>query len=39
MEEEEHILNFVPIEEEHLVELLTQWEMELKAMEDLLDIP
>jgi hypothetical protein len=37
MEEEEQILKSVPTEEEHPVELLTQWEMELKALEDWLD--
>jgi hypothetical protein len=39
MEEEEQILKSVPTEEEHPVELLTQWEMELKALEDWLDSP
>jgi hypothetical protein len=38
MEKEEKILKFVPTEE-HPVELLTQWEMELKALEDWLGIP
>jgi hypothetical protein len=37
MEEKEKILKSVPTEEEHPVELLTQWEMELKALEDWLD--
>jgi hypothetical protein len=37
MEEEEQILKSVPTEGEHPVELLTQWEMELKALEDWLD--
>jgi hypothetical protein len=37
MEEEEQILKSIPTEEEHPVELLTQWEMELKALEDWLD--
>jgi hypothetical protein len=38
MEEEEQILKFVPTEGEHPIELLTQWEMKLKALEDWLDI-
>jgi hypothetical protein len=37
MKEEEHILKFVPIEEDHLVEILTQCYMELKELEDWLD--
>jgi hypothetical protein len=37
-EEEEHILMSIPIGE-HPVELLTQWELELKALEDWLDNP
>jgi hypothetical protein len=32
--EEEQILKFVPMEEEHPIESLTQWEMELKMLED-----
>jgi hypothetical protein len=39
MKEEEQILRSVPIEGEHPVELLTQWELELKALEDWLDSP
>jgi hypothetical protein len=39
MEEEEQILKFVPTEEENPVELLTQWEMDLKELEDSLDSP
>jgi hypothetical protein len=39
MKEREKILKSIPIEEEHPVELLTQWEMELKALEDCLDSP
>jgi hypothetical protein len=35
--EEEHILKSAPTEGEHLVELLTQWELELKSPEDWLD--
>jgi hypothetical protein len=38
MEKEEQILKSVPTEE-HPVELLTQWEMELKALEDWLGNP
>ena len=34
MEDKENMLKSVPIEEEHLVESLTQWEMELNMMED-----
>jgi hypothetical protein len=34
MEEKEKILNFSPTEEDHLVESLTQWEMELNMLED-----
>jgi hypothetical protein len=37
MKKEEHILKFVPIEGEFPIELLTQWEMELKELEDWLD--
>jgi hypothetical protein len=37
MEEKEKILKPSPIEEEHPVELLTQWEMELNMLEDCLD--
>jgi hypothetical protein len=40
MEEKEQILKSSPIEEEeHPVEFLTQWEMELKMLEDWLDNP
>jgi hypothetical protein len=39
MEEEEQILKSVPTEGECPVGLLTQWEMELKALEDWLDSP
>jgi hypothetical protein len=39
MEEEEQILMSVPTEGECPVELLTQWELELKALEDWLDNP
>jgi hypothetical protein len=34
MDEKEKILKFVSTEDEHPVESLTQWEMELKMMED-----
>jgi hypothetical protein len=37
MEEKEKILKSSPTKEEHLVELLTQWEMELNMLEDCLD--
>jgi hypothetical protein len=37
MEKEEQILKSVPTEEERPVGLLTQWEMELKVLEDWLD--
>jgi hypothetical protein len=37
MEEKEQVLKSSPTKEEHPVELLTQWEMELKALEDWLD--
>jgi hypothetical protein len=39
MEEEEQILMLVPIGGECPVELLTQWELELKELEDWLDCP
>jgi hypothetical protein len=39
MEEEEKILKSIPIEGEHPVGFLTQWEIELKALEDWLDSP
>jgi hypothetical protein len=39
MEEEEQILMSVPTEGERPVELLTQWELELKALEDWLGNP
>jgi len=39
MEEEEDIMKSIPTEGECLVGLLTQWEMELKALEDWLDSP
>jgi hypothetical protein len=39
MEEEEEILMSVPTGGECPVELLTQWELELKALEDWLDSP
>jgi hypothetical protein len=34
IEEKEQILKSVPTEEDHPIESLTQWEMELKMMED-----
>ena len=37
--EKGHILKYVHTEEEYPVELLTQWKMELKALEDWFDIP
>jgi hypothetical protein len=39
MEEKEQILKSFPIEYEHLVDSLTQWEMDLKVLEDWLDSP
>jgi hypothetical protein len=39
MEETKHILMSIPIEGEHLVELFTQWELDLKALEDWLENP
>jgi hypothetical protein len=39
MEEKEKILKSSPTKEEHPVEFLTQWEMELKMLEDWLDSP
>jgi hypothetical protein len=39
MEEMKQILMSVPIEREHPVELFTQWELELRALEDWLDNP
>jgi hypothetical protein len=39
MEETKHILMFVPIEGEFLVELFTQWELELREPEYWLDNP
>jgi hypothetical protein len=37
MEEKERILKPSPMKEEHPIELFTQWEMELKILEDWLD--
>jgi hypothetical protein len=37
VEEKEKILKYTKIEEEHALESLTQWEMELKILEDWLD--
>jgi hypothetical protein len=37
MEEKEKVLKSAPTEEEHPIELLTQWEIELKELEDWLD--
>jgi hypothetical protein len=39
MEETKQILMFVPTEGECLVELFTQWELELRALEYWLDNP
>jgi hypothetical protein len=39
MEEEEDIMKSIPTEGECLVGLLTQWKMDLKALEDWLDSP
>lgn len=39
MEEIEQILMYVPIEGERLVEIFTQWELELNALEDWLGNP
>jgi hypothetical protein len=39
MEEKEQMLKSISTKEEHPVESLTQWEMELKMMEDWLSIP
>jgi hypothetical protein len=39
MEKGEQILKSVPTKEEHPVELLTQWEMELRELEDWLECP
>jgi hypothetical protein len=39
MEEKEQMMMYVPTEGENPVQLLTQWELELRALEDWLDNP
>ena len=39
MEEREKVLKYAPMEEEHPVESLTQWDMELNMLEDWLNSP